>query len=461
MFCIVDIETTGGSPEQGHKITDICILIHDGLTVVDKFSTLINPERYIPESITRLTGITNEMVEHAPKFYEVAKQIIEITEGKIFVAHNVSFDYNFIRGEYKSLGYNFSREKLCTVKLSRKLLPRRVSYSLGRLCESLGIAIENRHRAEGDAVATAKLFDLLLAKKSEHPTYRRQDIHQLNTTRLDNIKKYILQKLPEETGVYYFLNNKKEILYIGKSNNARDRAIAHFNTDRSKMKRLLQELHDVDFVPTGSELVALLLEQEEIKTHRPPYNRSRKVEALDHLLDTWLSPEGIISFGQVTAAEAREPLAGFPAYISARDTLRRWIDEHHLCLAYCGLSEPGKPCFHYQVKSCYGVCCGEESVEDYNRRAAKILREYRFDPADFILLDRGRHVEEQSVVVVRNGHYAGFGFIDQSVAVSGPAELMEHIRPAPPHPDADSIIRSWMRKHRYRMMPLPVERESE
>src|SRR5574337_1162542 len=136
MFAIVDIETTGGSAAND-KITEICILVHDGLTVVDKFTTLIKPQRRIPEYITRITGISNDMVEDAPKFYEVAKRVVELTEGNIFVAHNVNFDYGFIQEEFRSLGYKWERDKLCTVKLSRKLLPRRISYSLGRLCESL------------------------------------------------------------------------------------------------------------------------------------------------------------------------------------------------------------------------------------------------------------------------------------------------------------------------------------
>ena len=167
MFAIIDIETCGGKFNfpQG-RITEICILIHDGLTVVEKFSTLINPECYIAPLYTNITGITNEMVKDAPKFHQVAKKIHELTENKTFVAHNVSFDYNFIKGEFASLGFQYEREKLCTVQMSRKLIPGKKSYSLGKLCESLGIPNNARHRAEGDAVATAQLFDILLRARS-------------------------------------------------------------------------------------------------------------------------------------------------------------------------------------------------------------------------------------------------------------------------------------------------------
>ncbi len=167
MFAIIDIETCGGKFDfPKGRITEICIIIHDGLQVTEKFSTLINPECYISPLYTNITGITNQMVANAPKFHEIANTILQLTENKIFVAHNVSFDYNFIKGEFASLGYEYEREKLCTVKLSRKLIPGKKTYSLGPLCESLGISNNARHRAEGDARATAKLFDILLQIKS-------------------------------------------------------------------------------------------------------------------------------------------------------------------------------------------------------------------------------------------------------------------------------------------------------
>ncbi|WP_319481802.1 3'-5' exonuclease [uncultured Draconibacterium sp.] len=163
MFSIIDIETTGQSYKNG-KITEIAIYQHNGQEITDSFSTLINPEMDIPFFITELTGINNEMVRTAPKFYQVAKKIIEMTMGRTFVAHNASFDYKFIKEEYARLGYNYHRKTMCTVKLSRKLLPGHPSYSLGRLCADLGIEINGRHRAAGDALATARLFDILVER---------------------------------------------------------------------------------------------------------------------------------------------------------------------------------------------------------------------------------------------------------------------------------------------------------
>ncbi|HYG49463.1 MAG TPA: exonuclease domain-containing protein, partial [Flavobacteriales bacterium] len=386
MFAIVDIETTGGSAGTS-KITEICILVHDGLTVVDKFSTLINPECRIPQYITNLTGITNSMVENAPKFYEVAKQVLDFTRDKIFVAHNVGFDYGFIQAEFASLGYQFKREKLCTVRLSRKLLPKRFSYSLGNLCESLGIENDARHRAEGDAVATAKLFDILLQLKSQNPQYKNKGIDEINTTRIDKIKQYVLNKIPEECGVYYFLNREQEIIYIGKSTNMYNRAVSHFNTKESKGKKMLNDLYNVDFVKTGSDLIALLVEAEEIKKHKPRYNRQRKASIFSHCIDWFEDENHIINFHIVPYEESKNPLQAYVHYLTAREKLESWMDEHELCLTYCGLTPKGSSCFNHQLKKCRGICTENEAVDEYNKRAKKIVKSFKIGSGNFIILD--------------------------------------------------------------------------
>lgn len=166
MFAIVDIETTGNSYKFG-QITEIAVFQHNGVEVTNSFHTLIKPDMDIPYFITRLTGITNQMVSNAPKFCEVAKEIVQFTAGRTFVAHNVHFDYRFLREEYSRLGYNFYRKTLCTVQWSRKLLPGHSSYSLGNLCSDLNIEITGRHRADGDALATVKLFEILLKKNDD------------------------------------------------------------------------------------------------------------------------------------------------------------------------------------------------------------------------------------------------------------------------------------------------------
>ncbi|HEY3369800.1 MAG TPA: 3'-5' exonuclease [Prolixibacteraceae bacterium] len=176
MYAIIDIETTGNTYKSG-KITEIAIFIHDGFEIVDSFSSLINPECYISDFITRLTGIDNEMVRTAPRFYEVARKVVEMTTGAVFVAHNVNFDYKFIQEEFIRLGFDYQRKTMCTVRMGRKYLPGHRSYSLGKLCADLGISINGRHRAAGDALATVKVFEMILDRKAQKEA--KQDPTQL------------------------------------------------------------------------------------------------------------------------------------------------------------------------------------------------------------------------------------------------------------------------------------------
>lgn len=456
MFAIIDIETCGGKFEfRRGRITEICILVHDGLQVVDKFSTLINPECNISPYFTKLTNITNDMVADAPKFHEVAKKIIDMTEGCIFVAHNVGFDYGFIKSEFESLGYKYRRETLCTVRLSRKLMPDRISYSLGHLCASLGIEIFDRHRAEGDAVATAQLFDLLIRLKSEHPQYKNMGVEEIMSRRIDKIKSYILNKLPEECGVYYFLNKAGEIIYIGKSTNMYVRAQSHFNSKEKKGKKMLNDLYNVDFVLTGSELIALLLESEEIKKHKPKYNRMRKSEQFTHCIDCFTDKAGITNFKITPFDESENALLSFTSYASARERLESLLEEHTLCLKYCGLTGEDAVCFNHQIKTCNGICAGEEEIELYNKRAQKIVDEHLFRKKDFVLLDKGRTAEERSLVLVENGKYKGYGYFDTTHQMACEEDLKYVAAQKPYYPDCDNLVRGWMKSAgRYKLIPL-------
>jgi DNA polymerase III subunit epsilon len=455
MFAIIDIETCGGKFEfRKGRITEICIIRHDGLTTVDSFTTLINPECMINPYFTKITGITNEMVADAPRFHEVASKIVEMTEGCVFVAHNVSFDYGFIKDEFHSLGYNYQRETLCTVRLSRKLIPGRISYSLGHLCAALGIEIFGRHRAEGDAVATVQLFELLLRLKADHPQYKSQGVEELMTRRVDKIKEYILKKIPESCGVYYFLNSNKEIIYIGKSTNMYARARSHFQTDIKKNKKMLFELMNVDFIETGSELIALLLEAEEIKIHQPLYNRMRKREEFTHAIDTYHSAEGVIQFKILPAAECEQPLLSFNTYSTARERLESWIEEHELCLRYCGLTAEDAVCFHHQIRKCRGICAGEEDVERYNERASKILQAHQYSTKSFVIVDRGRERQEQSLILVEKGKYKGYGYSDSSTQINTLEDLRSGIRSAHYYPDTDAIIRTYLKNSRVKILEL-------
>ena len=449
MFAIVDIETCGSKfAFQKGRIIDICILVHDGISVIDKFSTLINPECYITGFYTNISGITNDMVKDAPKFYEVAKDILAFTEGKIFVAHNSNFDYNFIKDEFSSLGFKFRRDTLCTVKLSRKLMPGKASYSLGNLCESIGITIHNRHRAEGDAIATAQLLDILLQLKTQSKEYKSTSVNQIMTTRLESIKKYVLDKIPESCGVYYFLNQEGHIIYIGKSVNMYNRALSHYNSDLKKSKAMLNELTNVDFVETGSELISLLMESDEIKKHKPFYNRQRKNDVFTHAIDVFTDEETIVNFKIVPYEESERLLLSFTSYAAARERLEAWIEDKALCLRYCGLTSDTSVCFNHQIKKCNGICAGEEDIASYNKRAQEIIDNISFKENNFVLIDCGRHSDERSLILIENGHYNGYGQMDNTTSFSSIDECRELITQRKFYPDADDLIKGYLKNNR-------------
>jgi len=460
MFAIIDIETCGGKYEYRRgRITEICIAIHDGLRVVEKFTTLINPECYISPYFISLSGITNEMVAKAPKFHEIAKTIIDMTEGKIFVAHNVAFDYGFIKDEFAGLGYKYKRETLCTVRLSRKLMPGKLSYSLGKLCDSIGIDVQNRHRAEGDVDATIQLFDRLLELKSMHPQFKNQGVEDLMTRRIDKIKHYILDKLPEACGVYYFLNKEQQIIYIGKSVNMYNRAMSHFNSKESKGKKMLNDLYNVDFVKTGSELVALLHEAQQIKSHKPQYNRMRKADVFSHFIDWFMDEKGIINFKILEYDDAVNTLVSFANYATARQRIENWIDEYALCLRYCHLTSDEAICFNHQIKKCNGICAGEEEITIYNKRAKEIIDSIIFKNEHFALIDHGKTPEERSIILVENGHYAGYGYIDRADTFSSLEECRALVNKATFYPDADDLIRGFLKTNRLKTIVFKNTKE--
>ncbi|MGB9747761.1 MAG: exonuclease domain-containing protein [Bacteroidales bacterium] len=445
MYAVVDVETTGGSPAH-ERITEIAVFIFDGQNIVDEFSTLVNPEKNIPYHITRLTGITNEMVAEAPRFFEIARRLVEMTEGCIFVAHNVTFDYQFIRHEFLRLGYKYEREKLCTVKLSRKLLPGLRSYSLGEICREAGIQINDRHRAAGDALATVMLLRFLLSKGCNEDV-----INELTDISMKGLHplfdRNVFRNLPEEPGVYYFLNEKGDVIYIGKSRNIRQRVIQHFTgTGQSGKLKMRGEVVSVTWEPTGSELVALLLESDEIKKHKPLYNRKQRRALSMYGIFHYLNDKGYICFSIERIRDVNAlPLDTFALKAEATDVLNAWIDRYTLCQKLCGVYDSPGACFHYEIRECKGACLGIEPPETYNRRAELVIRQMQYQHHNMFIIDRGRHAEEKAVVKIENGRYAGFGFIDAE-CINGLESLHDCIKAYHDNHDVQWIIRSYLRK---------------
>ncbi|MDA3891528.1 MAG: exonuclease domain-containing protein [Salinivirgaceae bacterium] len=448
-YAIIDIETTGGSPKT-EKITEIAIFVHDGEKVIEEFETLINPEMYIPPYITGLTGITNEMVASAPKFYEVAKQIVNITEDTIFVAHNVNFDYGFVKQEFKNLGFGYERKILDTIRLSRKLLPGHASYSLGKICDDLDIKINGRHRAAGDALATVKLFELLLSKNEAFAEAADPEKYKLLKGIDSSLHREILAKLPEAIGVYYFYDEHKNLIYIGKSINIKKRTAQHLrNSGGRKALEMREKVNEITFELTGSELVALLKESEEIKQFKPIYNRAQRRSMFTYCLFSGYDPNGYVVFNLGTVNKnSGLPIAAFANSAEGKNYFFKMVEKYQLCQKLSGLYKTDGACFHQGIDICKGACIGKESAKDYNERAMALIKSFEYRVSDFYILDKGRSVDEKAVIAVRKGHYTGFGYINTEFT-SDIGQFGDCIKSYNDNREVQQIIKNCLRKENY------------
>lgn len=446
MYAILDIETTGGAfNEEG--ITEIAVYRFDGHEIVDQFISLVNPEIPIQPFVVKLTGINNAMLRSAPKFFEIAKRLIEITEGCIIVAHNASFDYRVIRNEYRRLGYDFQSQTLDTVELAQTLIPGMPSYSLGKLSRALGIPVADRHRASGDASATVRLFKMLLDKDVEKTivkTFIKTEVEKGMAPRLMTI----LDKIPSRTGVYYIHREDGTIIYIGKSRNMKKRVNQHFTGTTPKCKKIQLEAYDVTFEDTGSELIALLKESQEVKTNRPKYNRSQKRTRLQWALYQDMGKDGYLRLTVEKFDRNRKEITAFNSIVEAKSTVHRITQKYGLCPKLTGIDDAKSNCHSYEIKGCDGACIGEISKDEYNLRVRGFIADYTFTDENMIVIDRGRNTSERSAVLIENGEYKGYAFFDLNYQVNNPAVFHKILIPMQHNRDTTAIIRMFMRKQK-------------
>lgn len=446
MYAILDIETTGGKyNEEG--ITEIAIYKYDGHQVVDQFISLINPEREIQPFVVNLTGINSSMLRNAPKFYEVAKRIVEITDDCILVAHNAQFDYRILVTEFRRLGFDFNRETLCTVELAKNLIPDQASYSLGKLVRSLGIPVTDRHRANGDALATVKLFKMLLDKDSTkkiiQESIRLSPKLQLEPRHID-----IIEKMPSATGVYYIHKADGEIIYIGKSNNIKKRINQHFTNTNHKSKKIQIQATAVTYETTGSELVALLKESEEIKRNKPIFNRALRRTIFTHALYSFVDEDNYINLKIDKVDGRKKPITTFSNRDSAKSFILKAIEDYNLCQKLTDIYKTKSSCFKYDIKECNGACIGKEPSENYNKRAEEFINKNSYKNKNMVIIDRGRDIDERSAIYIENGVFKGIGFFNLNYQINNVDVLKSFITPMENNRDTQHIIQSYMRRNK-------------
>jgi len=462
LYAVVDLETTGGKASM-EKIIEVAIVLFDGEKIIDTYESLIHPERSIPWNITRLTGIKDEMLIDAPKFYEVAKKIVEMTEGAIFVAHNVRFDYQFLREEFGRLGFTFSRKQLCTVRLSRKAFPGLKGYGLSKLIDHFNIPIAARHRAMGDTMATVDVLRRVLATEGNEEMTRDMINQGVKESRLPkNITIDMLHDLPECCGVYFFHDEDQDVAYIGKSTNIRKRVMQHFAKATQKAIKLHRHVNEITFEDTGSELIALLYESQLIKEMRPYINRAQRTYQFPFMVHAYLDIWGYLRFeiakNTHTNRKKYHLVSEYTSAMSARGFLGRVREEFQLCSFLCGIDK-NVPCFDAQIHQCLGACTQVESAEDYNERAfAGQQRLSTVFDKDFFILEPGRSEGEFAVVQIEEGICKGFGYLEQGLSDNSYIEsLLDSIKAYPAYPETTRIIRTYLKNNKQAKI-IPYDR---
>ncbi|MEM5564692.1 exonuclease domain-containing protein [Psychroserpens sp. AS72] len=443
IYTIIDVETTG----RGNRMTEISIFKYDGNHVIDEFTTLINPESDIPFHITALTGIDNQLVADAPVFADVAQDILNITEDAIFVAHNVNFDFNVIGGEFKRLGIDFRRKKLCTVRLSRKLIPGYKSYSLGKICKDLNINLVDRHRARGDAEATVILFELLLKQPKAQEVFSNfLNKNSREATLPPNLPKATFEALPNSPGIYYFKDKKGKIIYIGKAKDIKKRVLSHFYSKTKKSLDMVRETRDIDFELSGSELIALLMEDAAIKHNFPVYNKVAKRTIQSYSIFSYEDRNGVIHLAMNKGRLVPNPIITFFNVRDVRLFMENICSQYNLCPKYCHLQESVWECSHYNITDCKGICRDEESSEDYNERVLQAIQDVSEDKKEIVLKEKGRTTDEEAFIMIKNGEYLGYGFIDKQESINHIDELDNFLIKQKNNQDIQKILRTRLLK---------------
>lgn len=428
MYAIVDIETTGGHSDS-NGITEIAIYVFDGEKITHEFVSLINPQCHIPAFISGYTGITNEMVENAPTFDDIAGQVHALLKDNIFVAHNVNFDYSFIKHQLQQSGYDLNTQKLCTVRLSRKVFPGYKSYSLGNICGALHIPISDRHRAAGDAKATVILFNQIL--KNDDGTIIRSFLkkgskeYQLPP----NLPKEQFDKLSQQTGIYYFHDDTGKVIYVGKAKNIKKRVGSHFsgNSTAKQKQDFMRHIHSVTFTECATELMAFILESIEIKKHWPAFNRALKKLEFNFAIYDYQDRNDYIRLCIDRVRKNIAPLHTFKTQLEAINTLQHLVATYELCPKLCLINTSKEPC-HIESSCCHGACQLKENAEAYNNRVQQAIEALTVQES-YAIIDKGLYSDERSCILIENGKFFGMGYLPVDAGMHDLESVRSYIKP--------------------------------
>ncbi len=459
MYAVIDLETTGGSAGKD-RITEIAIVVHDGVRILREFSTLVNPERPIPGYITDITGISDAMVAAAPRFYEIAREVVELTDGCIFVAHNVSFDYGFIKEEFGRLAYTYHRERLCTVRMSRLLIPGLPSYSLGRLCNHLGIEIHARHRAKGDVDATVLLLERLIEIQPTLGGAPSKPARDPFAALPPGIDRNCLRLLPEQPGLYFFHEAGGVVLHVNASRNIRLTALKELQQlGKGNAKATIDPgaISEVTWELTGNELLGQLRLEEE---------RAKLAAGIGAVKEKVINKYGVFAYHDQRGylrlyvdklQKGKQSHGQFASDGDARGALEARLRKHGLCPQLGGLEAGAGACTWLgEVPSaCAGACTGLETATIYNERLEAAIQGLGFPHSAFFLLGDGRQHGEIAVIGIEQGQLLGFAYLDASQAWEDPMMVKALLKPLASSESARQAIRQYLARNlRSKLVPF-------
>ena len=430
LYAIVDIETTGGYAAAA-GITEVAVVISDGANILDRYETLINPVYTIPKYVESLTGITNAMVENEKLFRAVAEKLYELLSDKIFVAHNVNFDYSFLKYHFKASGYELECKKLCTIRMGRQILPGYKSYSLGKFCREVGIPIEHRHRAGGDAEATTKLFHHLLKKDGEGHVKKMLQVKSKEQSLPPNLPAQQVKKLPPNPGVYYFHDSKGKVIYVGKAKNLSKRVNSHFSNNKPgrQKQEFLRNIHSITYKTTATELMAFILESTEIKKLWPQQNRSLKRFEQAYAMYAFEDQNGYLRLAIEKKNKNIHSLYSFNLLTEGHTLLRKLSHQFMLCPKLCFLQQHPVECEGIKDGRCSGACQQKELSSEYNNRVSECIGYLQKELPTFALVDYGLNTGEQSCILMEKGRFYGMGYLPPGISISGVNDLKDYITP--------------------------------
>lgn len=444
MYAIVDIETTGGNAGTG-SITEIAIIISEGQKIIHSYSSLVNPMQPIPLFIEKLTGISNELVKDAPVFGQIANEVFELLQDKVFVAHNVNFDYSFVSHQLAQHGFKLQSRKLCTVRLSRKIFQDLPKYSLGQLCRSLGIEIKDRHRALGDAEATAVLFHRLLEndntghiksmlKKGSGESYLPMHLSEKD-----------LNDMPNSPGIYYFHDKKGKIIYVGKAKKLKKRVTSHFANNNVTMRKqaLLRLVSRVSYKECGNELMMSVMESIEIKRLWPEFNRSQKKFENRFGICSYVDMKGIVRLGLVKKKKQIPTHSTFAMLVDGRTMLNRLARTHNLCPKMCFIQDENINCVGIEESYCDGICEQKEPIASYNNKVANAIKELITYSPVVAVFGPGRKKNESSCIMIGRNDFLATGFVEGDYRSMNKTTLETILEPAA----SNEYIRSLVLNH--------------